>query len=192
MAIFAILRHILSLYSNQKTTCASSISAVRENRSPWNHQRFLADTNNNIYYITRARKNYTNYTQTLHLTLHLSDLPCVTKCIVCASNYTQTLHLLYIKPYTTTVHRDVETLHETERKPCTATASRLAWRSIAISCGVFLFNQKNFATFASEIDPASFEVRLEPSFREADTLWKSPGLISNPFETICWRVYTAS
>ena len=48
MAIFAILRHILSLYSNQKTTCASSISAVRENRSPWNHQRFLADTNNSI------------------------------------------------------------------------------------------------------------------------------------------------
>ena len=45
MAIFAILRHILSLYSNQKTTCASSISAVRENRSPRNHQRFLADTN---------------------------------------------------------------------------------------------------------------------------------------------------
>ena len=45
MAVFAILRHILSPYSNQKTTCASSISAVRENRSPWNHQRFLADTN---------------------------------------------------------------------------------------------------------------------------------------------------
>ena len=42
MAVFAILRHILSPYSNQKTTCASSISAVRENRSPWNHQRFLA------------------------------------------------------------------------------------------------------------------------------------------------------
>ena len=49
MAIFAILRHILSLYSNQKTTCASSISAVRENRSPWNHQRFLADTNKSEY-----------------------------------------------------------------------------------------------------------------------------------------------
>ena len=46
MAVFAILRHILSLYSNQKTTCASSISAVRENRSPRNHQIFLADTNN--------------------------------------------------------------------------------------------------------------------------------------------------
>ena len=45
MAIFAILRHILSFYSNQKTTCASSISAVRENRSPRNHHRFLADTN---------------------------------------------------------------------------------------------------------------------------------------------------
>ena len=37
-------------------------------------------------------KNYTNYTQTLHLTLHFSDFPCVAKCIVCASNYTQTIH----------------------------------------------------------------------------------------------------
>ena len=39
------------------------------------------------------------------------------------------------------------------------------------------FNPKNFANFASEIDPASFEVRLEPSFRKADTLWKSSGFI---------------
>ena len=37
-------------------------------------------------------KNYTNYTQTLHLTLHSFDFPYVTKCIVCASNYTQTIH----------------------------------------------------------------------------------------------------
>ena len=37
-------------------------------------------------------KNYTNYTQTLHLTLHSADLPRVTKCIVCASNYTPTIH----------------------------------------------------------------------------------------------------
>lgn len=47
------------------------------------------------------------------------------------------------------------------------------------------FNPKNFANFASEIDPASFEVRLEPSFREADTLWKSPGFILNPKSEKC-------
>ena len=45
------------------------------------------------------RKLYTNYTQTLHSTLHRSDSPLVAKCIVCASNYTQTIHKLYIKPY---------------------------------------------------------------------------------------------
>ena len=72
------------------------------------------------------RNNYANYTQTLHLALHLSDLPCVTKCIVYALNYTQTIHKLYIetfqalhknytrkpppqhKPYTKTIH---ESLH---------------------------------------------------------------------------------
>ena len=47
---------------------------------------------NYIYHITRARKNYANYTQTLHLTMHLFDFPFVTKCIVCAPNYTQTIH----------------------------------------------------------------------------------------------------
>ena len=47
------------------------------------------------------------------------------------------------------------------------------------------FNPKNFANFASEIDPASFEVRLEPSFREADTLWKSSGFILNPKSEKC-------
>ena len=55
------------------------------------------------------QKNYTNYTQTLHLTLHPSDSPCVAKCIVCASNYTQTIHKTQHwtqhgerpKPYTT-------------------------------------------------------------------------------------------
>ena len=45
MAIFAILRLILSVYSNTKAAYTSSISAVRENRSPRNHQIFLADTN---------------------------------------------------------------------------------------------------------------------------------------------------
>ena len=47
---------------------------------------------NYIYHITRARKNYANYTQTPHLTLHLSDFPLVTKCIVCGANPTQTIH----------------------------------------------------------------------------------------------------
>ena len=47
------------------------------------------------------RNNYANYTQTLHLTLHLSDLPRVTKCIVYALNYTQTIHKLYIETFQT-------------------------------------------------------------------------------------------
>ena len=37
------------------------------------------------YYIRNKKgkqKNYTNYTQTLYLTLHSADLPRVTKCIV--------------------------------------------------------------------------------------------------------------
>ena len=67
-----------------------------------------------IYHITRVRKNYANYTQTLHLMPHLSDSPRVTKCIVCAANPTQTLHWtlhwgvsnptqkLYMKAYTAT------------------------------------------------------------------------------------------
>ena len=56
------------------------------------------------------RNNYANYTQTLHLTLHLSDLPCVTKCIVYALNYTQTIHKLYIETF--------QTLHKNyTRKP---------------------------------------------------------------------------
>ena len=61
------------------------------------------------------RNNYANYTQTLHLTLHLSDFPSVTKCIVYALNYTQTIHWdvsnptqkLYTKAYTAT-----RTLHK--------------------------------------------------------------------------------
>ena len=40
----------------------------------------------------KGKKNYANYTQTLHLMPHLSDSPRVTKCIVCAANPTQTLH----------------------------------------------------------------------------------------------------
>ena len=47
------------------------------------------------------RNNYANYTQTLHLTLHLSDFPRVTKCIVYALNYTQTIHKLYIETFLT-------------------------------------------------------------------------------------------
>ena len=58
------------------------------------------------------RNNYANYTQTLHLTLHLSDLPRVTKCIVYALNYTQTIHKLYIETF--------QTLHKNyTRKPTT-------------------------------------------------------------------------
>ena len=53
MAIFAILRLILSFYSNTKAAYTSSISAVRENRSPRNHQIFLADTNI-IFFILKA------------------------------------------------------------------------------------------------------------------------------------------
>ena len=75
----------------------------------------LADRNN-IYHITRARKNYANYTQTLHSTIHPSDLPHVTMCIVWGANPTQTLHWtihwvvsnptqkLYTKAYTATLH----------------------------------------------------------------------------------------
>ena len=61
------------------------------------------------------QNNHANYTQTLHLTLHLSDLPCVTKCIVYALNYTQTIHKLYtnytlrrFKPYTKTIHESLQ------------------------------------------------------------------------------------
>ena len=81
--------------------------------------QFSSQWSDSIYHITRARKNYANYTQTLHLTLHLSDFPCVTKCIVCGANPTQTIHWtihwdasnptqkLYMKAYTTT-----RTLHK--------------------------------------------------------------------------------
>ena len=58
------------------------------------------------------QKNYANYTQTLHLALHLSDLPSVTKCIVYVLNYTQTIHKLYIETF--------QTLHKNyTRKPTT-------------------------------------------------------------------------
>ena len=59
-------------------------------------------------------------------------------------------------------------------------ASRLAWRSIAISCSVFLFIPKKLVTFASALatmlgsTPFS---RVEPRLRKADTLWKSSGFI---------------
>ena len=56
------------------------------------------------------QNNYANYTQTLHLAIHLSDLLCVTKCIVYALNYTQTIHKLYIETF--------QTLHKNyTRKP---------------------------------------------------------------------------
>ena len=56
------------------------------------------------------RNNYANYTQTLHSTLHLSDFPRITKCIVYALNYTQTIHKLYIETF--------QTLHKNyTRKP---------------------------------------------------------------------------
>ena len=56
------------------------------------------------------QNNHANYTQTLHLTLHLSDFPRVTKCIVYALNYTQTIHKLYIEAF--------QTLHKNyTRKP---------------------------------------------------------------------------
>ena len=56
------------------------------------------------------QKNYTNYTQTLHSTLHSTDFPRVAKCIVCASNYTQTIHKPYIEAF--------KTLHSERFKPC--------------------------------------------------------------------------
>ena len=56
------------------------------------------------------RNNYANYTQTLHLTLHLSDFPRVTKCIVYALNYTQTIHKLYIEAFQT-LHKNYTRKH---------------------------------------------------------------------------------
>ena len=73
-----------------------------------------------------GRKNYANYTQTLHLILHLADFPRVTKCIVYAPNYTQTIHKLYIELYIEMFKPlhcdDAQTLHKTTRKPYIATA----------------------------------------------------------------------
>ena len=51
----------------------------------------------------RETKNYANYTQILHLTLHFADLSFVTKCIVCVSNPAQTIHK--------TLHCNHKTLH---------------------------------------------------------------------------------
>ena len=61
--------------------------------------QFSSQWSDSIYHITRARKNYANYTQTLHLTLHPSDLQHVTMCIVWGANPTQTIHW--------TIHWDV-------------------------------------------------------------------------------------
>ena len=54
-------------------------------------------------------KLYTNPTQTLHS----SDFPFVTECIVCVPNPAQTLH----KPY-------MATLHKTPQRTCTRTLHR--------------------------------------------------------------------
>ena len=93
--------------------------------------QFSSQWSDSIYHITRARKNYANYTQTLHLTMYLSDFPCVTKCIVCDANPTQTIHWtihwgvsnptqkLYMKAYTATW-----TLHKTLH--CNPTSQRHA------------------------------------------------------------------
>ena len=66
------------------------------------------------------RNNYANYTQTLHLTLHLSDLPCVTKCIVYALNYTQTIHKLYIETFQT-LHKNYTRKPTLQHEPYTKT-----------------------------------------------------------------------
>ena len=70
---------------------------------------FGFDLTHNIYIRIKKgkQKNYTNYTLNPTQTLHFSDFPCVTECIVCAPNYTQTIHKLYIEPYIES-HRDKE------------------------------------------------------------------------------------
>ena len=73
--------------------------------------QFSSQWSDSIYHITRARKNYANYTQTLHSTLHSADLPRVTKCIVWGANYTQTIHK--------TIHcneRDKETKRQRDKE----------------------------------------------------------------------------
>ena len=75
--------------------------------------QFSSQWSDSIYHITRARKNYANYTQTLHSTFHFADLSRVAKCIVCASNYTQTIHK--------TLHW---TLHSERPKPYTASVRK--------------------------------------------------------------------
>ena len=103
----------------------------------------------------------------------------------------QTIHKPYIyytqnptlQPYTRPCTEALKPY--TKRSANPALQLHHAWHDARLRFPAAFFYPKNFANFASEIDPASFEVRLEPSFREADTLWKSPGLISNPFETIC-------
>ena len=79
--------------------------------------QFSSQWSDSIYHITRARKNYANYTQTLHSTLHSADLPRVTKCIVWGANYTQTIHK--------TIHcneRDKETKDERRKTKDESTA----------------------------------------------------------------------
>ena len=74
--------------------------------------QFSSQWSDSRYHITRARKNYANYTQTLHLTLHFADSLRLTKCRVCASNPTQTLHKPCTKLYTATLHSPShKTLH---------------------------------------------------------------------------------
>ena len=63
-------------------------------------QSFELTRNTYIRIKKGEQKNYTNYTLNPTQTLHSSDFPRVTECIVCAANYTQTIHKLYIEPYT--------------------------------------------------------------------------------------------
>ena len=93
------------------------------------------------------RNNYANYTQTLHLALHLSDLPSVTKCIVYALNYTQTIHKLYIETFQT-LHKNYTRKPTTQHEPYTKTIHESLHRNYT-----FCFlntNQRNQADETNE------------------------------------------
>ena len=83
---------------------------------PYSNRCLRTHLDTALYVIKREQKNSANYTQILHLILHLADLPCVTECIVCVSNYTQTIHKTLhcnpaLQPYTK--HRK-----EPTQEPC--------------------------------------------------------------------------
>ena len=77
-------------------------------------------------------KNSANYTQTLHSTLHLTDFPRVTECIVCVPNPAQTLH----KPY-------MATLHKTPQRTCTGTLHRNPAQDSAHDSAFCFLNMNN-------------------------------------------------